>query len=246
MRSRLRTLLLFDLDGTLISGSCAGATAYVKAIETCHDIKVSLAGIQFCGKTDLQNLAEILARHGLDPQQAGDERLLATYLHHLQEAVRLDPGVVCPGIRSLLDTLAGLDWVYPALGTGNLEPGAQIKLAVHGLDGSFATGGFGSDAAERAEAIAAGVARAERYYGTEFARVVVVGDTPLDVACAQANGFHSIAVATGRYCPSELEEAGATVVLPDLTQTDAFLAAVAALPPTGRTHLLAAPGGPVL
>ncbi|MGE5550121.1 MAG: HAD family hydrolase [Bacteroidota bacterium] len=230
------TLLLFDIDGTLIRASEAGQTAYIKTIRTLYHVTVDLGAVQISGKTDLANLRALVEAYDLDPRLAKDDDLVATYLHHLRETVQADPGVVCPGVRWLLDTLAVQRDMRLALGTGNLESGARIKLAAHGLNIFFPTGGFGSDAAERAEVIAAGIAKAEAWFGERFAKVVVVGDTPLDVACARANGVHSIAVATGAFGLEELRQAGATLVLPDLTGTKAFVDAVGALAPTGQVE----------
>ncbi len=234
-----RTLLFFDIDGTLIRGSEAGQTAYVAAVRTVFCAAADLRGLQASGKTDILNLRELLERCGIDPRRAEDERLIAAYLQHLAEAVRRDPGEVCPGVKTLLPELAGRPDLKLALGTGNLEQGARIKLAVHGLDVYFETGGFGSDATERADVIAAGIARAQGYYATKFSRIVVVGDTPLDVRCAGANGAHSIAVATGRFGLEELRQSGATLVLPDLSQ-GRMLAALESLPPSGRADVIPA------
>lgn len=228
------TLLLFDIDGTLIRGSVAGQTAYIRTMQSMYHATVDLRNMQISGKTDLINLRNLLESCELDPRLAEDDGLIATYLHHLAEAVQADPGVMCPGVGCLLDTLVGQTEMRLALGTGNLEAGARIKLAAHNLNAYFATGGFGSDATERADVIAAGIAKAGIWFGERFERIVVVGDTPLDVACAKVNGVHSIAVATGSFGSEELRQAGATLVFPDLTETEIFLDALRALAPTGQ------------
>ena len=232
-------LLLFDIDGTLIRESRAGHNAYIEALRTAFGVEAELDSLELAGKTDLVNLRDLLVRSGLDPDLSGAEQLLAAYLRHLEQAVRRDPGLVCPGVRQLLPILQAQSWVSLALGTGNLERGARLKLAIHGLDGYFPTGGFGSDAVERAAIIAAGITKAETYFGTRFDRVAVIGDTPRDIACAKDNGVHSIGVATGFYGVGELRQAGATMALADLTRAQDFLAAMAALPSSssGETWL---------
>ncbi|MGE5598892.1 MAG: HAD family hydrolase, partial [Bacteroidota bacterium] len=100
------TLLLFDIDGTLIRASEAGQTAYIKTIRSLYHVTVDLRTVQISGKTDLANLRALVETYELDPRLAKDDDLVATYLHHLRETVQADPGVVCPGVRWLLDTLA--------------------------------------------------------------------------------------------------------------------------------------------
>lgn len=227
-------LLLFDVDGTLIRGSGSGRAAYKAAIEACTGVPVSVDGIPMGGKTDYLILREILLHNGLDPYEMRYDHLVEVYVKHLEEAVQRQPGTVCPGVEALLDRLARDPGIRLALGTGNIERGARIKLAPHGLNGYFETGGFGSDALTRPELIAAGIAKAERRYRTRFQRVVVIGDTPLDVDCAQANGIPCIGVATGSFGTGALREAGAAAVLDDLGDADRFLAHLNALAGRGR------------
>lgn len=223
---------MFDIDGTLLRGSQAGRAAYARAIETSCGIPVDMSGFQTAGKTDPAILRELLERTGLSDVSVDADGLLAAYLRHLEEGFRGDPGEVCPGVRDLLDTLSALAWVRLALGTGNLEQAAWMKLAAHGLAHYFATGGFGTDATQRAAILAAGILKAQARYRMTFGRVVVVGDTPDDIASAAANGVHSIGVATGPFSIDTLRRAGATLVLPDLSETAPFLRALQTLPPT--------------
>ncbi len=228
----LTTLLLFDIDGTLIIGSRAARAAFARAIHTCLGATVDLSTLQSAGKTDLRIMEEIIDEHGLQRDRVEWETLRAAFLAHFADAVRLDPGQVGPGVRALLEALSGRAGTVLALGTGNLKESARMKLAAHGLDTYFETGGFGDDSPDRDELIAAGIARAQARHRTSFERVVVVGDTPFDVACARANHVHSLAVATGPFDAESLRQAGATLVVPDCTDTDAIVAALDALPPT--------------
>jgi phosphoglycolate phosphatase-like HAD superfamily hydrolase len=97
---------------------------------------------------------------------------------------------LAPGARELLETLAKRDDMYLALGTGNIESGAKTKLAYHDIEHFFATGGFGSDGTTRQEIIASGIDKSQRLFGTTFDRIIVIGDTPYDIACAHANNVH--------------------------------------------------------
>ena len=119
--------------------------------------------------------------------------------------------------------------------TGNLEPNALLKLASFELDGylDFDVGGFGSDHHHRPSLVEVARTKAEGKYGTAFdgTATVLVGDTPLDVAAGRAGGARVVAVATGPYGADELAATGADVVLEDLRDTGAALAAI-----LGRTR----------
>lgn len=230
----LNTLLLFDIDGTLIKGSRAARIAFARAIQTCLGVDVDLSALQSAGKTDYRIMREIVEEHRLPRERVDWEALRTSFLHHFEDAIRLDPGQICPGVRSLLEVFSRQAGIVLALGTGNLERSARMKLAAHDLDAFFATGGFGDDGIDREAVITAGIARAEAHHRTGFQRVVVVGDTPHDVACARANKVHSVCVATGPFNVETLRLAGAMLVFPDFTWTQAVVLAIDSLPPTGQ------------
>jgi len=226
----LESLLVFDIDGTLMAGSGEGTSAYLRAIHDLFGIQARPGSHPTAGKTDLLILRELAEKSGLRLREGDEAKLARLYLVHLEEDLRRRPGQVLPGVKPLLARLAAEPGVFLALGTGNLERAARCKLALHGLDGYFLTGGFGSDAAERERIIAVAIGRAEKVFRTRFRRIVVVGDTPLDVGAAAANGVAAIAVATGPYGLESLREAGAAELLPDLSDTDDFLHRLEGLP----------------
>jgi phosphoglycolate phosphatase len=223
------TLLLFDIDGTLISGSRAGQTAYIEAIRACYNIDVRLHDYSTAGKTDLLVMKELLENEGIPSKDIDLKHLSKVYLQSLRELVPRDPGWVLPGVATLLEELAGRADIYLALGTGNLEVAARIKLSFHQLDRYFHTGGFGSDALQRPDLIKEGIRKASRYFRIRFQRAVVVGDTPFDIEAAEANGAFSIAVASGPYTIEDLTKAGANRVLADLRQSEEFFNALYSL-----------------
>ena len=129
---------------------------------------------------------------------------------------------VLPGVEPLLDRLDREAEVAVGLCTGNIHRGARLKLGSVGLFDFFTAGGYGSDSEVRDDLTAVAIGRAEDAFACDFPprAVVVVGDTPRDVACGRRGGTRTVAVATGRYSRRNLAETGADVVLDDLGDLD--------------------------
>jgi len=131
-----------------------------------------------------------------------------------------------PGIRELLDSLDRRDDVFVGLLTGNFESGARIKLEHFDLWRYFRCGAYGDDAADRNALVPFALSRARACGLPDLApdHILVVGDTPHDVACARAAGAVPVGVATGTFTVDQLRAAGADLVFQDLSDTAAFLA----------------------
>ena len=177
-------------------------------------------------------VASALASHGFAATDALHEDFyvgLAAATRGLRERMKVR-GRVLPGAREALDALAQTPGVAQSLVTGNIRPIAHEKLSSFGLSGwlDFEIGGYGSDGGVRSMLVCLARERSETKYGKAFAaeRVVVIGDTQHDIAGALACGVVAIGVATGRTTAEELTAAGAHVVLPSLTDTEAVLHAV--------------------
>jgi phosphoglycolate phosphatase-like HAD superfamily hydrolase len=163
------------------------------------------------------------------------EVVLSRYLDQLHHELRdpARPPRLHAGVPVLLDTLAARNDIILGLLTGNVEKGAHAKLAAAGLDPSrFVVGAFGSDHEHRPELPAVAQRRARERLGVEMAgsAVVVIGDTPADIACGQGIGARSIGVATGRYSVGQLEACGASAVFDDLAKTETVIAAIVGPP----------------
>jgi phosphoglycolate phosphatase len=223
-----RHLVLFDIDGTLVLTGQAGLRAMNRACADVLGADASLSGVPVAGRTDWIILDDVLRMHGRVLDQALMSDLRARYVEHLREEIeRPGKGVkaVMPGIRELLDALAARPDVALGLLTGNFAEGARIKLEHFDLWRYFPCGAFGDDASDRNALVPVAIDRA-RACGVADAHprdVVVIGDTPHDVACAQAVGARAVAVATGSYSVEQLQATGADVVFPDLSDTAAFL-----------------------
>ncbi|MXX34111.1 MAG: HAD hydrolase-like protein [Gemmatimonadetes bacterium] len=222
-------LLLFDIDGTLTSGGPA-RTAFAHALERTFGAAGPVFDHDFSGKTDPLITRELLTAAGLPPGDidAGLPRFCQCYVTELEARIAAHPVTVLPGARSLIEELAGRGDIFLGLVTGNLEGGARVKLRSAGLWDHFPIGAFGSDHEDRNELPAIALRRAATHWGRPFhgEETVVVGDTPLDVACGRAVGAATVAVATGRYSFAELEAAGADRVLPGFADVAAALKAI--------------------
>jgi len=204
------TLLIFDVDGTLIT-TRAGRKAFNHALEKVFGLADAAGQVAMAGRTDPLIYRELCEANGWDPGSFGAWKV--EFLAALGEQLRHDPGFMHPGVGPLLQACSQEPEFVLALGTGNVEEGARLKLAAHDLNRYFATGGFGEDGATRDEVIATAVVRAERQHGSPFRRVLVIGDTPHDISCGKANRCLTVGVATGYHAREELIGCGADLVL---------------------------------
>jgi phosphoglycolate phosphatase len=220
-------LVLFDIDGTLISAGRVARDSILRALEAAYpwraqDYHQDRARYDFSGKTDPQIVRDLVLEHvGPERFESDLPRALEMYLEELER--QLEPGSVVPkpGIPELLARLAEEPRVTLALLTGNLERGARLKLEPPGFNGYFPFGAFGSDSADRYRLPAIAVARAREHTGREFRgkSVVVVGDSIHDVACGRSLGVRSVAVATGITSSERLEAERPDALMADFSDT---------------------------
>ncbi len=210
--------LLFDIDGTLIRTGGAGKAAMEAALADAFGIHEIQDVVPYSGRTDPAIGHDLLRVHGIERTPANFQRLQESYLSHLGPCLKAIPGTVLPGIVQLLDQLrAGRRRL--GLLTGNGHVGARTKLSHFGLWDYFEFGAFGDEHHDRNDLARSARILIESRHGEDATREIwVIGDTPLDVACAQAIGARSIAVATGWHTYEELNKTGADLVLNDLSQ----------------------------
>ena len=231
----MRKLVLFDIDGTLLSTGGAAWRAFRRGLLEIYGETGPIEGYDFHGRTDPQIARELLRMGGLDDTaiEAGLSRFWPAYLRELEAELAL-PGVrvdVLPGVPAILDRLHAGGEHLVALLTGNIAEGARLKLSAAGLWERFDFGAYGSDHERRDRLPAIAVRRARERSGLHFRGrdVVIIGDTPFDVSCGRSLGVWAVAVATGKHSAAELREAGADVVLTDLSATEEAVAAIEAL-----------------
>ena len=225
-------LVLFDIDGTLLSSHGAGRRAMEGALRSVFGTAGS-PEYRYDGKTDRQIVRELMRGEGHDDVtiDARMPAVLEAYLEGLHR--QLDaPGAnvtALTGVFALLDALRSQMHCETGLLTGNLEPGAQRKLDAAGIAfDRFAVGAFGSDHEARDELPAIAQRRARERLGLDIAgaSVVIVGDTPSDIRCGRPIGARAIAVATGHYAVADLARHDPAAVFQDLGDTGAVLRAI--------------------
>jgi phosphoglycolate phosphatase-like HAD superfamily hydrolase len=227
-------LILFDIDGTLITAHGAGRLALTSAMRATYGTAGDVGGYDFRGKTDPRIVRDLAIGAGVPPSKVA-ARLPACfdrYVRDLDALLRNGHRVDClPGVTALVQALSRRNDVVVGLLTGNIETGARVKLRPTGLGDLFRIGAFGSDDDDRRRLPAIARARAEQLVGQEFpfGRIVIIGDTPLDVDCAQACGAHAVAVATGDHSLAELSRCTPALLLPDFRDLDASLRALTEL-----------------
>lgn len=206
------TILLFDVDGTLVTTCGAGRRAVERTFELRFGMKDVLS-FSFAGMTDKAIVRTALRSMGQD-YSSGEalereiEATLAFYLGVLENEITNNPNIrIHAGMLEAMDMAdARAANVGLGLGTGNIKRGAQIKLDKVGIFHRFAFGGFGDDSIDRPAILMAGARRGAEHLNVplERCRIVVIGDTPKDISAAKEIGAESIAVATGLHDLAEL------------------------------------------
>lgn len=222
-------LVLFDIDGTLITDGGASRSAFADALRSVYGYTGDLTRYDFSGRTDPQITRMVLHDAGWGDAEV-TERMPALwneYLSGLARNATPDRVRVLPGVRRLLDALAGESGVTLALLTGNIEPGARLKLAPPELNRYFPFGAFGSDSPDRTElppiAIERAGGRGEQFTGSD---VVIIGDSIYDVRCGVPHDATTIAVASGKTPADKLRAENPHHFFESAEHFDAIMAAI--------------------
>jgi phosphoglycolate phosphatase-like HAD superfamily hydrolase len=224
-------LVLWDVDHTLMTSGGMLPDLYAEAFRTATGRSLTHVP-DTAGRTERAIALDALALNGIDPAEqhlpAFVQALAAA--HTAQLGVLRRQGSALPGAQAALAALQHVPGVVQSLLTGNIRPVAVEKLTAFGLDRyvDFEVGAYGADDVERSDLVAKARRKVADRYGFIFGpeNTVLVGDTPNDVAAGRTGGAVVVAVATGRYGLADLKAAGADVVLPDLRDTEAVVAAV--------------------
>lgn len=201
-------LILFDIDGTLIRTGGAGEKAFARVCESQFGVVNGTARLSFAGRTDPSIVRDFFQHHEIEPSEANFRKFFEAYVFILDRLLGEHTGRVLPGVEAMLERLHELR-PAPIVGllTGNIRLGAEIKLRHYGLWDHFQVGGFGDDHEDRGRIAAIARLRGCQMAGDDLSgtEIVVVGDTPHDIACGRAIGARSLAVATGSFTREQLE-----------------------------------------
>ncbi|CDM96918.1 putative phosphatase [Limnospira indica PCC 8005] len=202
---QLKTVLFWDIDGTLLNTKGAGRSAMEAAIADLIGDRTDLSALNMAGLTDWDICSRILEKCNLEPTAENIEQLEKLYIKHLPEMLLRCPGYVLGGVREILENLQQRTDVLSLVLTGNMEAGGRAKLAHYGLDSYFPLGAFSRRSRERVEIAQRAMILAEQQLGKLTPdRLYVIGDTPHDVRCGQAIGARAIAIASGHHGAEEL------------------------------------------
>ncbi|WP_084772728.1 HAD family hydrolase [Nonomuraea candida] len=226
--------MLWNVDLTLVDVAIVTRDAYAEAFRRVTG-RPLVKLVPPLGRPDSEIVFETLAVNGV----VAEDDHLPRFLSALATAFadrrgRLaKEGRMMPGAKDALRSVSRLDGVVQTVLTGTIKSNAVHKLKAFGLDKhvDFELGGYGEEVYPKATLLQVAQSRARQRLGTPFtaANTVVIGDSTRDVQAAKIGGAAMIGVASGRSVASELREAGADIVLPDLSDAAEVVAAVAAL-----------------
>jgi phosphoglycolate phosphatase len=226
----LRRLVLFDIDGTILTDRGASRSAFADALRSVFGYDGDLSRYDFSGRTDPQIAHMVLrdAGHAAADVDAALPQLWEVYLGGLARNATPERVRVMPGIPELLAALATHDEVVLALLTGNLEPGARLKLGAQGLNHYFPFGAFGSDSADRTRLPPVAIERASAHVGRQFqgGDVVIIGDSIYDVRCGVPYEATTIAVASGKTPAETLRAENPTYFFENASDLGAMMNAI--------------------
>jgi len=225
-------LVLFDIDGTLLSSEGMGRAAMQRALAEVFGSPGN-PSYRYDGKTDKQIVRDVMRLEGHTDEHIDSKmaKLIELYLDGLRSGAKGGKFNVRPlaGVVEVLDALEARKDVVLGLLTGNVEPGARLKLNAAGIDPDrFRINAFGSDHEHRPRLPAIAQRRASEALGLEIVgeRLVVIGDTPADIECGRSLGARSIGVASGHYTVEQLQAHDPYAVFPSLANTEQVVATI--------------------
>lgn len=227
----MKRLVLFDIDETILHSDGVGRRAMQTAMSKVFAREINADGHNMSGKTDPQICAEVLSGYGLSEDEIQERlaELFEIYIEQLeQEIARARLYKLHAGVDKLIEALVDAQWCYLGLLTGNIEPGARLKLSVFDLNRHFSFGAFGCDSHNRLHLPAIAHKRAANTFNLDFAvdEIVIIGDAVNDILCAQGYGVKSVITCTGRTPRNELEALNPSFLFPSLADTNAVIEAI--------------------
>ena len=227
----MKSLLLWDIDGTLVNADGAGKRAFLRAMRDCFGVEATFDGFEMAGHTDRHILEWLLSSNGLERSEENFKFCAARCVECLEREMPRGGIHTYDGVESVLEKADKLPDVIQGVLTGNLRAAARLKLETFALTRYFSFGAYGEDDADRNALGPIALKRAREKHGQDFKpeRVFVIGDTVRDIACGKAMGARTIAVATGFHSKEKLAAADPTLLLADLRDSEALFALIQAV-----------------
>jgi phosphoglycolate phosphatase len=226
----LKKLVLFDIDGTLLTMSSINRSVLVDALKEVYGTSGSAGTYNFAGKMDSNIIFEVLQSNGLskDDIAAKFDQAKETYIEMFRTHAKPSDAFLLEGIRELLQELSERSEVMLGLLTGNFEASGRHKLLLPEINHYFPFGAFADDGLSRNDLPAVAVEKAYQLTGAKFFNhdIIIIGDTEHDIACARVLNAKSIAVATGTYSTEELKKHHPHVLYENLGRTDVVLSEI--------------------
>ncbi len=220
------SIVLFDIDGTLISTGGAGKVAFAETFHELFGVAEISSNVGFAGRSDRAIAEELMRVHGIEVTSENWQRFTTAFLPRLKQVLPRSAGEILPGVLTLLDKLAAMEHVTLGLLTGNIAAGAKAKLSHYQLFDRFQFGGYGDDWTDRSDIAIAALGAAKLHLngaGKAGEKVIVIGDTPADVRCARAIDAFAVAVATGGATMEQLAASKPDLLVADLTDNQELL-----------------------
>ena len=226
----LKKLVLFDIDGTLLTVNSINRRILMDALREVYGTEGSAGTHNFAGKMDSVIIYEVLQNTGLSDAVIAEkfDKAKKTYIEMFRMHARHTDIILMEGIRELLDKLSASSELMLGLLTGNFEGSGRHKLLLPDINHYFSFGAFADDAASRNELPQVAVDKAYQLTGKKFSEqnIIIIGDTEHDIACARVVNAKSIAVATGPYSSAELKKHNPHILYENLTATDIVISEI--------------------
>ncbi len=207
MSSRQEILLLWDIDGTLLSAKGAGPQAFDRATADHFGYEIPIYSIDWPGATDYAIAYALLEKAGRTVTREEAQILIDRYLSYLPEMLDKTNARAIDGTQELLELFHNHESVHQALLTGNVRRGSDIKLGYLGVDHYFGFGAFADHSDNRNDLSQHALALARQHLHEDWSpeQIYVIGDTPKDIECGKVIGAHTVAVATGHHTVEQLQ-----------------------------------------
>ena len=226
----LKKLVLFDIDGTLLSVNSINRRILMEALKEVYGTEGSAGTHNFAGKMDSVIIYEVLQNAGLSDTVIAEkfDTVKDTYIEMFRMHAKPSDIILMEGVRELLDKLSTSSSLMLGLLTGNFEGSGRHKLLLPEINHYFPFGAFADDAASRNELPQVAVDKAYQLTGEKFSEqnIIIIGDTEHDIACARVLNAKSIAVATGTYSSAELKKHNPHILYENLSATDIVISEI--------------------